>query len=303
MKSRILQWAGIALILETGLLHLYSVPHESAEANYLVILFLLNFIGSFYAAWGIFRQKEGGWILGAMIAIGSIVGYIQSRTVGLPGIEVEPWLEPVGILALGAEGFFLLVFLLYRLPVSTFLEQHFFPNLSMPEKYALLPTFALFFLVSYSTIVHQWDLHSARAQQVSAHEASKIISAETLEQQYGIKITLVAVTSAGGLVDLRYRVVDSDKARLLFSDEAHMPSLLIEGYCLTPSSISSSPEEDSSGYQGEVMLMSDSHMRTPRLLPGRVYFMLFPNQQNIVKPGMPVVVAFGEIHLEPIIAK
>ncbi len=302
MKSRILQWAGIALILETGLLHLYSTPRELSEAGYMGLLFLLNFAGSFLAAWYIFRQKQGGWWLGALIALGSIAGYIQSRTVGMPGMEVEPWFDPIGIIALSVEGLFLLVFLFDRLPTSAALEQRLWPDLSFPEKYVYLPTLALFFLVLSSTVAHQWDIRYARAQQASLHAASRIISAETLEQEYGLKITLVAVTSAGGLVDLRYRVIDPQKAALLLTDESRMPSLLIEGYCLTPSAVSTSPDDTNDGYQSDVMLMSDSHMRT-RLLPGRVYFMLFPNQQNIVKPGTPIVVAFGDIHLEPILAK
>jgi len=302
MKSRILQWAGIALILETGLLHLYSTPRELSEAGYMGILFLLNFTGSFLAAWYIFRQKQSGWWLGALIALLSIAGYIQSRTIGMPGMEVESWLDPVGIVALSVELLFLLVFCLAHLPASATLEERLWPDLSFPEKYVYLPTLALFFLVFSSTIAHQWNIRYTRAQQASLHAATRIISAQTLEQEYGLQITLIGVTSAGGLVDLRYRVIDPQKAALLLTDESRMPSLLIEGYCLTPSAVSESTAEVNDGYQSDVMLMSDAHMRT-RLLPGRVYFMLFPNQQNIVKPGMPIVVAFGDIHLEPIIAK
>jgi hypothetical protein len=36
-----------------------------------------------------------------------LVGYVISRTTGLPGLPAEEWLEPLGILSLLIEGLFL----------------------------------------------------------------------------------------------------------------------------------------------------------------------------------------------------
>ena len=41
---------------------------------------------------------------------------------------------------------------------------------------------------------------------------ARVVSASELEQEYGIKVNLVAVIAAGGLVDVRFTVLDKDKA-------------------------------------------------------------------------------------------
>lgn len=101
-----LAWAGILLIGALGLIHLLEVPEELEEATYLGLLFLANFGGAVVAAIGIYRNHRWGWLLGFMLAGGSFVGYVVSCTVGLPGLEVEEWLQPAGVLALLVEGLF-----------------------------------------------------------------------------------------------------------------------------------------------------------------------------------------------------
>ena len=61
-------------------------------------------VASMIAAIGIVRgERLWGWGLGLLIAGGVCVGYIVSRTVGLPGMEVEEWLNSLGILSLVLE--------------------------------------------------------------------------------------------------------------------------------------------------------------------------------------------------------
>lgn len=103
-------WAGILLILATGLIHLIETPHHFEEASYVGVLFVLNGIGSAAAAVGIFLQRGWGWWLGAFIAAGSIISFIISRTIGLPGTHVEEW-NTIGIASVVVEAAFLLVFL------------------------------------------------------------------------------------------------------------------------------------------------------------------------------------------------
>ena len=99
-------WVGILLIAALGLIHLLEAPDELEEATYLGLLFLANFGGAVVAAIGIYRNYRWGWLLGVMLAGGSIVGYVVSCTVGLPGLDVEPWLQPLGVLALLVEALF-----------------------------------------------------------------------------------------------------------------------------------------------------------------------------------------------------
>ena len=69
-------------------------------------------VASIVAAIGIYRDARlWGWGLGLLIAGGAFVGYILSRTVGLPGMEVEEWLNPLGILSLALEVIFVGLYL------------------------------------------------------------------------------------------------------------------------------------------------------------------------------------------------
>ena len=50
--------------------------------------------------------------MGALVSVGAFVGYVVSRTVGLPGLGVEEeWLEPLGVLSLIVEALFIGLYL------------------------------------------------------------------------------------------------------------------------------------------------------------------------------------------------
>src|SRR5215216_1229935 len=102
-----LAWSGALLIAAVGLIHLLEAPEELEEATYLGLLFLANVGGAVVAAIGIYRNYRWGWGLGALAAGGAFAGYVISRTIGLPGMPVEDWLEPLGVLSLVVEGLFI----------------------------------------------------------------------------------------------------------------------------------------------------------------------------------------------------
>jgi hypothetical protein len=101
-------WLGIILILLTGLIHLIDAPDNFKDATYKGLLFVANGIGAIIAAIGIYRgARSWGWGLGLLVAVGAIIGYIVSRTIGLPGLEIDPhWSEPLGVASLIVEGLF-----------------------------------------------------------------------------------------------------------------------------------------------------------------------------------------------------
>ena len=69
----------------TGLIHVMNAPESFEEASYKGWLFYANGLGAFVAAYGIYRGKcSWGWSLGLVIVVGSLIGYVASRTVGLP---------------------------------------------------------------------------------------------------------------------------------------------------------------------------------------------------------------------------
>jgi uncharacterized membrane protein YfcA len=104
--------AGISVIVIVGLIHLINSPKDLEEGSYTGLLYLANFFGAITAAIGIYRGRSWGWSLGALVSVGAFVGYVISRTIGLPGLPVEEeWLEPLGLLSLLVEALFVGLYL------------------------------------------------------------------------------------------------------------------------------------------------------------------------------------------------
>lgn len=108
------------------------------------------------------------------------------------------------------------------------------------------------------------------------------ISVEALERRFGIALTHVAVTHSGGLVELRFTVVDTWKARQLIN--------------ATPRLIS-----EDTGYT--LQAPDRGPWRSVRLQTDASCFVLFPNAHGTIKPGARVSLAFGGVRVEPVVAK
>jgi hypothetical protein len=109
MKTKNLDAFGIALITTIGVIHLILMRGEYEEARYLGMLFAASFAGAIFAALGIYRGSLWGWMLGFFIAAGSFSSYVMRCTVGLPGVEIESWLNLYGMLSLFLETIFFVV--------------------------------------------------------------------------------------------------------------------------------------------------------------------------------------------------
>jgi hypothetical protein len=115
--SPALKSLAILAILGTGLIHIVEARESFGEAAYKGLLFVANGLGALVAAAGIYRNQQGwGWVLGLLVAGGALVGYVASRTVGLPGLPAEPdaWFEPMGVASLACEGLFVVLFAVTR---------------------------------------------------------------------------------------------------------------------------------------------------------------------------------------------
>jgi hypothetical protein len=106
----------VVAIIATGLIHLVTARDSFGEATYKGLLFVANGVGALVAAVGVYRDRDRGWLLGALVAGGAFLGYVLSRTVGLPGLPAEPeaWFEPLGVASLIAEAVVLLAFAVTR---------------------------------------------------------------------------------------------------------------------------------------------------------------------------------------------
>ncbi len=110
------------------------------------------------------------------------------------------------------------------------------------------------------------------------------LSPEQFEAETGIRVTLIAVTAGGGMVDFRIKVLDPEKASQLFADPENKPILITE--------------------DGETKLSPPSEMEFDAdLEAGRVYFTLYGNPDQVIKRGSPVTVIIGDYRLEPVIAQ
>ena len=118
----------------------------------------------------------------------------------------------------------------------------------------------------------------------SALAASRPVSAMVLEETYGAKVQMVGILAAGGLLELRFQVVDKDKAMGLFGPVAEMPMLAVEG--------TSKVLESAKGMK--------HHMT---LLDGGSYFIFYTNAANAVHEGSMVSMVINGVRLEHIVVQ
>lgn len=101
---------GIVSAMALATIHLIEMPGDFGEMPYLGVLFGVGGVLLIAASVGMIRRAENrvAWATGALVAAGMLVGYCVSRTVGLPGMDVEVWGEPLGVLSLVLEVVFLM---------------------------------------------------------------------------------------------------------------------------------------------------------------------------------------------------
>lgn len=110
-----------------------------------------------------------------------------------------------------------------------------------------------------------------------------VISQSAFESKYGLQISLIAVTASGGMVDIRLKILDGEKAKSFLQNPKNFPALFINGVILNVSDVTKAQE---------INFKNNSNL-----------YILFPNTQNLVKADAPVTLLFGATALEPIIVK
>ena len=107
MQSLNLRRGAAAALAATGVLHLALAPEYLSEQLYVGVLFVLGGLASIAVASVIWlRDDARALAAGAALAAGMAVGFVLSRTVGLPGFHESEW-EASGLLSLLLEGFVL----------------------------------------------------------------------------------------------------------------------------------------------------------------------------------------------------
>ena len=98
---------GIALI------HTLDLQGKLDELPYVGVLFIGLIVSCLLVAEGLIRSDDlRVWLLAGALAAATILGYVISRTSGLPGDhddDVGNWLEPLGLASLLVEGVVILL--------------------------------------------------------------------------------------------------------------------------------------------------------------------------------------------------
>jgi hypothetical protein len=281
MKSKFIHWLGIILIVEIGLIHIFLAQGEYGEAAYMGYLFAANFFGALIAAFGIYHRQLWGWMLGLVIAIASIAGYSWSRTLGMPGMQVEEWFTPYGIAAMLLDGAFIQLVLLrpWKIPAGEGL-----PSAGSKLRY-VFPVAGLLVIVSISALTYRWNLAATQAfgYHVSSPEKvskTPVTSVADLEGQYGIQVVQAATSMMDSIVDVRIRIIDPDKAHAILLNQA---ALFVD--------------------QQTLVLAPHMHSHPiTRMKAGKVYVVFFPTQQ-IIQAGSEVSLVLGLVRTEPVVVK
>ncbi len=113
---------------------------------------------------------------------------------------------------------------------------------------------------------------------------SSAVTAEQLEQQYGVRLDVLGLLASGGLLELKFTVHDADKASALFGPAEDMPVLAVEGTTR--------------------VLQSASGMKHNfEILEGASYFILYTNVANAVHEGSKVAFVLNGIRLPHLVVQ
>lgn len=123
------------------------------------------------------------------------------------------------------------------------------------------------------------------AQGVSSLATPIAADAAAVEQHFGIRVTLLAATAGGGLIDLRCRVTDPAKAMTMLQP-ANLPVLVAEERGITLTLNMSAPPSQPAG-----------------LKAGQILFFLYPNTRVAITPGSHVTVIFDDLRIEHVPAQ
>ena len=110
------------------------------------------------------------------------------------------------------------------------------------------------------------------------------VSASGLAERSGVRLVRVAVTGGGGLLDLRYQVVDPNKA--LTVHETQTPPAIID---------------ERTGLVLNRLLMGHAHHG--QLKAAVSYYLVFENTGNWVHRGSQVTVLLGDAQVEHVVVK
>ena len=132
-------------------------------------------------------------------------------------------------------------------------------------------------LIVAGGLLATWQLYRGGSE-AQAREPGIPLSQE-IEDKFGIRFTFMAVIADGGMVDLRFRIIDPAKAANFGHYTETSPRLISED----------------SGLAVDTTIMGLHHHE---MEVGRVYYILYRNTANAIRPGDPVTIAIDDMKIE-----
>lgn len=126
--------------------------------------------------------------------------------------------------------------------------------------------------VSGYKLVQSSGTAPARSKAVGEAAPPPLLSAVAFQARSGVRISQVAVTGAGGLLDLRFQVLDPSRAASVHST----PPMLVD---------------ENTGVVVNQLFMG--HQHKGRMKAGQSYYLIFNNPGNLVERGSRVTVQLG----------
>lgn len=125
-----------------------------------------------------------------------------------------------------------------------------------------------------------WYLKDLRAASIDQEHQQEI---GELADRFGIQITLIGINQGMGVIELRYQILDPDKALEVGDGQANYPTLIAEkdGTVLYP------PPATSHHHKNVEM--------------GRTHFFFINNRNGVLSPGDQVTLLLGDVRVRHLI--
>ena len=136
----------------------------------------------------------------------------------------------------------------------------------------LVSTFLVLLGVS---LAWYWNTTLKQARMEQEHEQGAAILADT----YGIQFTLIGISQTSGFIELRYTVMDPDKALDINHYVELYPKLIAEK-------------------NGKVLLAPQVLKHEHNLEAGRSYYFFINNQHGTLSPGDLVTIQVGDVQVK-----
>ena len=94
-------------LIGVALIHLLDLPGKLSDTPYMFWMYLALMVSCVVLAGALVRTSDSrAWLAAAFVPATVILGYVLSRTVGLPqgADDIGNWAEPLGIASLFVEG-------------------------------------------------------------------------------------------------------------------------------------------------------------------------------------------------------